>query len=78
MHSHCEQFTVTVPKNLHMQTCGVWMAAWLEHAECQLQAVDQVFFAVLPKRYPLKSYVIIQKKKRNISISYFTLLTAKN
>ena len=22
------------------------MAAWLEHAECQLQAVDQVFFAV--------------------------------
>ena len=29
-----------------MQTCGVWMAAWLEHAEFQLQAVDQVFFAV--------------------------------
>ena len=24
------------------------MAAWLEHAECQLQAVDQVFFAVIP------------------------------
>ena len=22
------------------------MAAWLEHDECQLQAVDQVFFAV--------------------------------
>ena len=22
------------------------MEAWLEHAECQLQAVDQVFFAV--------------------------------
>ena len=22
------------------------MAAWREHAECQLQAVDQVFFAV--------------------------------
>ena len=36
--------TVTVPKNIHMQTCGAWMEAWLEHAECQLQAVDQVFF----------------------------------
>ena len=23
------------------------MAAWMEHAECQLQAVDQVLFAVL-------------------------------
>ena len=40
LHSDCA-------KNLHMQTCGVWMAAWLEHSECQLQAVDQVFFAVL-------------------------------
>ncbi|KNZ62862.1 putative signal peptide protein [Puccinia sorghi] len=27
-----------------MQTCGVWMAAWLEHAACQLQAVEPVFF----------------------------------
>ncbi|KNZ62929.1 hypothetical protein VP01_1206g1 [Puccinia sorghi] len=34
--------TVTVPKDLHMQTCGVWMAAWPEHAACQLQAVEQV------------------------------------
>ena len=24
------------------------MVAWLEHAECQLQAVDQVFFSVFP------------------------------
>ncbi|KNZ57450.1 putative signal peptide protein [Puccinia sorghi] len=30
-----------------MQTCGVWMAAWLEHAACQLQTVEQVFFSVL-------------------------------
>ncbi|KNZ62382.1 putative signal peptide protein [Puccinia sorghi] len=29
-----------------MQTGGVWMAAWLEHAACQLQAVEQVCFAV--------------------------------
>ncbi|KNZ61012.1 hypothetical protein VP01_1465g3 [Puccinia sorghi] len=27
------------------QTCGVLMEAWLEHASCQLHAVDQVFFA---------------------------------
>ena len=46
MQRNCEQCTVTVPKHLHMQICGVWMVAWLEHAECQLQAVDQVFFAV--------------------------------
>ena len=46
MHSHCAHCTVTVPKNLHMQICVFWMVAWLEHAECQLQAVDQVFFAV--------------------------------
>ncbi|KNZ53288.1 hypothetical protein VP01_328g5 [Puccinia sorghi] len=30
-HSQC-RFTVTVPKHLHMQTGGVWMADWLEHA----------------------------------------------
>ncbi|KNZ46942.1 hypothetical protein VP01_680g3 [Puccinia sorghi] len=45
MHSHCAYFTVTVPKHLHMQTCGVWMIAWLEHAAFQLQEVEQVFFA---------------------------------
>ncbi|KNZ45474.1 hypothetical protein VP01_807g4 [Puccinia sorghi] len=28
----------------HMQRCGSWMVAWLEHASCQLQAVEQVFF----------------------------------
>ncbi|KNZ55140.1 hypothetical protein VP01_2755g1 [Puccinia sorghi] len=35
--------TVTVPKHLHMQTSGVWMTAWLEHAACQLQAVEQTY-----------------------------------
>ncbi|KNZ59451.1 hypothetical protein VP01_1729g3 [Puccinia sorghi] len=25
MHSHCSDFTVTVPKILHRKTCGVWM-----------------------------------------------------
>ncbi|KNZ60806.1 putative signal peptide protein [Puccinia sorghi] len=29
-----------------MQTCGAWMAAWLEQAACQLQAVEQFSFAV--------------------------------
>ncbi|KNZ54917.1 putative signal peptide protein [Puccinia sorghi] len=29
-----------------MQTCGVWMAAWLEHAACQLQAAEKVIVAV--------------------------------
>ncbi|KNZ53521.1 hypothetical protein VP01_3214g1 [Puccinia sorghi] len=29
-----------------LQTCGVSMEAWLEHAACQLHAVDQVFFSV--------------------------------
>ncbi|KNZ51720.1 hypothetical protein VP01_3849g1 [Puccinia sorghi] len=24
--------TVTVPNHLHMQACGVWMAAWLAHS----------------------------------------------
>ncbi|KNZ44456.1 hypothetical protein VP01_9159g1 [Puccinia sorghi] len=48
MHSHCAVCTVTVctvtvPKNLNMKICGVWMVAWLEHAACQLQAVEQVF-----------------------------------
>ena len=46
MHSHCARCTVTVPKDLHMQTGGVWMAAWLEHASRQLQAVEQVYFPV--------------------------------
>ncbi|KNZ55021.1 hypothetical protein VP01_278g1 [Puccinia sorghi] len=41
---HCADYTVTVPKNLHMKTDGVWMVAWLEHATCQFKAVEQVFF----------------------------------
>ncbi|KNZ55741.1 hypothetical protein VP01_2597g1 [Puccinia sorghi] len=40
MHSNCAYCTVTVPKNQHMQTCGVWMAAWLEYAACQLFLSD--------------------------------------
>ncbi|KNZ51816.1 hypothetical protein VP01_379g3 [Puccinia sorghi] len=36
----------TVPKHLHMQTGGVWMTAWLEHAVCQLQ-LSKLFFAVI-------------------------------
>ncbi|KNZ49584.1 hypothetical protein VP01_4924g1 [Puccinia sorghi] len=39
MHRHCSDYTVTVPKHLHMQTCGVWIA-WLEHAACQMQAPE--------------------------------------
>ena len=63
---------MTVPKNLHMQICGVWMVAWLEHAECQLQAVDQVFFAVImtcpgifekKKSISTKSSVMINQPK---------------
>ena len=49
-----------------MQIFGVWMVAWLEHAECQLQAVDQVFFAVLacadlihPQVFPKRDGCII-------------------
>ncbi|KNZ61700.1 hypothetical protein VP01_1369g2 [Puccinia sorghi] len=40
--NHCADCTVTVPKHLHMQTGGVWLTAWLEHAACQLQAVKQL------------------------------------
>ncbi|KNZ45347.1 hypothetical protein VP01_821g2 [Puccinia sorghi] len=47
MHSDCAECTVTVPKHLHIQTGGVWMRACLEHAACQLQAVQPVFVAVL-------------------------------
>ncbi|KNZ57994.1 hypothetical protein VP01_201g3 [Puccinia sorghi] len=38
-------FCFTLPKHVHIQAGEVWMAAWLEHAACQLQAVEQVFFA---------------------------------
>ena len=61
MHSHCAHCTVTVPKNLHMQTCGVWMAAWLEHDECQLQAVEQVSFVL--KGYGLSSLSLHRPEK---------------
>ncbi|KNZ50570.1 hypothetical protein VP01_4345g1 [Puccinia sorghi] len=43
MHSRCAYCTVTVPKTLNRQTCGVWMEAWLEHTACQLHAVDQLY-----------------------------------
>ncbi|KNZ48942.1 uncharacterized protein VP01_530g3 [Puccinia sorghi] len=39
MHSHFADCKVTVKKHLRMQTGGVWMAAWLGHAACQLQAI---------------------------------------
>ena len=38
------------------------MAAWLEHAECQLQAVDQVFFAVIVA-FIIKIIIAIELKK---------------
>ncbi|KNZ48163.1 hypothetical protein VP01_5869g1, partial [Puccinia sorghi] len=44
MHSDCSEFTVTVPKHRYMQTCGAWMAAWLEHAAFQLQEWLKYFF----------------------------------
>ncbi|KNZ53294.1 putative signal peptide protein [Puccinia sorghi] len=43
MQSHCADCTLTVPKHPHMQTDVVWMAAWLEHATCQLKVVEQFF-----------------------------------
>ncbi|KNZ59262.1 hypothetical protein VP01_1771g4 [Puccinia sorghi] len=53
MHSHCADCTVTVPKILHRTTCRVWMEACLEHAACQLHAVDQTLTAhILVKFFP--------------------------
>ncbi|KNZ45136.1 hypothetical protein VP01_844g1 [Puccinia sorghi] len=51
---------ITVPKNLHMQTGGVWMAAWLKHTACQLKAVGQVFFAVISSIYNLQNMLLIE------------------
>ncbi|KNZ59202.1 hypothetical protein VP01_1784g1 [Puccinia sorghi] len=53
IHSHCVVCTVTVPKYLHMQTGGVWITDWLEDAACQLQAVEQVPFAVKQEKIQL-------------------------
>ena len=68
-----------------MQTCGVWMAAWLEHAECQLQAVDQVFFAVRHtkklqrlKVYTMDSSVKNQEPERNCSCILKTVDKVQN
>ncbi|KNZ63695.1 uncharacterized protein VP01_1111g6 [Puccinia sorghi] len=36
------------PKLLQTALMHTWMAAWLEHAECQLQAVEQVLFVIQP------------------------------
>ncbi|KNZ51770.1 hypothetical protein VP01_3818g2 [Puccinia sorghi] len=30
---------ITVPKHLHMQTCGVWMAAWMEHVASSIGSI---------------------------------------
>ncbi|KNZ58070.1 hypothetical protein VP01_2000g1 [Puccinia sorghi] len=34
-------FYFTVPKHLHMQTSGVWLTAWLEHAACLQAPLEQ-------------------------------------
>ena len=76
--------TVTVPTNLHMQTGIVWMAAWLEHAACQLQAVDWVSFAVrylffaignLKKKHTCVNVAIIAQADRIIIIPIWPDLT---
>ena len=45
----------------NMQTGGVWMVAWLEHAACQLQAVEQLFFAVV------ESFILISPVHNEVS-----------
>ncbi|KNZ43867.1 putative signal peptide protein [Puccinia sorghi] len=58
--SHCPYFTMIVPKYLNMQACGVWMTAWLEHAACQLKAVEQVFFcSACSSFFPSWSHLVI-------------------
>ena len=47
---------MTVPKNVEMQTGGVWMVTWLEHAACQLKAFEQVFFALVITEESKMSY----------------------
>ncbi|KNZ52513.1 hypothetical protein VP01_3548g1 [Puccinia sorghi] len=47
MPSPCADCTGTVPKHLHMQTGGVWMAACLDDGACQLQAAFEGFSFVV-------------------------------
>ncbi|KNZ58007.1 hypothetical protein VP01_2017g2 [Puccinia sorghi] len=66
MHIHCEYFTVTVPKHLCMQTGGVWITDWLEHAASQLQTGEQVVFAV----------IIFQQRLEDSSFNWENVLVA--
>ncbi|KNZ46901.1 putative signal peptide protein [Puccinia sorghi] len=52
--NHCAYCTVTVPKHLHKQIGEVWMTAWLDHAACQLLAVEPFFLQCL--QYFLEHY----------------------
>ncbi|KNZ49131.1 hypothetical protein VP01_5198g1 [Puccinia sorghi] len=66
--------TVTLQKNLHMQKGGVWMAAWLDHAVCQLQSGKNVFSSWICE------HQIINKKGVGISIvpDLFSFLSFSN
>ncbi|KNZ55326.1 hypothetical protein VP01_270g1 [Puccinia sorghi] len=54
--------TVTVPKNLHMQTSVVWMAAWLENAEFQLHAVKPVLMGGIEMKKNVENIFSIIKR----------------
>ncbi|KNZ60742.1 putative signal peptide protein [Puccinia sorghi] len=66
MHSHCEYCTVIVPKHLHMQKCGVWMAAWLENSACQPQAATELnqFSSLIS----LVIRICLREKKHSLTI----------
>ncbi|KNZ53548.1 hypothetical protein VP01_3207g1 [Puccinia sorghi] len=57
---------MTVPKHLCMQTGGVWITDWLEHAASQLQTGEQVVFAV----------IIFQQRLEDSSFNWENVLVA--
>ncbi|KNZ59399.1 hypothetical protein VP01_173g2 [Puccinia sorghi] len=69
-------FCFTVSKHLHMQTCGVWMAAWLENPECQLQAVEKQPFVCLSFR--LKYIVFTSLEFKNDQSGLFHKLISSS
>ncbi|KNZ47882.1 putative signal peptide protein [Puccinia sorghi] len=52
-----------------MQSCGVLIAAWLEHAACQLQAVEQVFFAVIALRPSVLALIVCLYQKHPFPVT---------
>ncbi|KNZ58227.1 hypothetical protein VP01_1971g3 [Puccinia sorghi] len=67
MHSNCADWKVTVPKYLHMQTCLIWMVAWLDAAKRKQHFFIFYFFLISSFIHIFHLHLISQTDSLSVS-----------